>query len=114
MSSFENRFYERQCRQTANAKEAKRVGLTHNPYLILKSLADRDWHDTQEIVQMTGIYSNLPCVLRYKHRGSLAALGYIEENLTEGNTDRGFAIPCIVFRITEEGLKVLDRAKEGD
>jgi hypothetical protein len=111
--SLEQRIKERQDRVQREKKLAKLCGLTRTQYVMLKSLDDGQLHIYQDIVEDTGIYSNLPVELRARHEGSLGARGLVEEDEIE--LDRGKRLPT--FKITSKGKKLLAKAapkrKEG-
>jgi hypothetical protein len=111
--TLEQRIKERQDRVQREKKLAKLCGLTRTQYVILKSMGDGQLHIYQDIVEDTGIYSNLPVELRARHEGSLGAKGLVEEDEIE--LDRGKRVPT--FRITARGRKLLAKAapkrKEG-
>jgi hypothetical protein len=104
---------ERAARIQREKKLARLCGLTRTHYVILKSLDDGQLHIYQDIVEDTGIYSNLPAELRARHEGSLGARGLVEEDEIE--LDGGKRVPT--FKITARGKKLLAKAtpkrKEG-
>jgi hypothetical protein len=80
MSAFLRRYCRYHDQTRHDLQVAKQMRLRDaNQLAILKALADGDQHDYHEIVQATGIYSNLPGELRHRNQGSLTARGLVRE-----------------------------------
>lgn len=92
------------CEET---RQAKILGLRHNPYLLLRALADGREQTFADLARATGIFSGLPQDLRARHarHRSLASLGLIRETILDGD-DNDFQH---AFQITENGQKLLAR-----
>lgn len=88
-------------------RQAKILGLRHNPYLLLRALADGREQTFADLARATGIFSGLPQDLRARHarHRSLASLGLIRETILDGD-DNDFQH---AFQITPEGQKLLAR-----
>lgn len=86
---------------------AQRLGLRHNPFVLLRALADtREPMTYKQLTQATGIFSGLVQDLRHRHarHRSLAWLGLIEETVVDDEA-RGKYIHA--FQITAKGLALL-------
>lgn len=90
-------------------QEAAKCDLRHNPYLLLKAMADGEEHTFASLARATGIFSGLPQDLRARHarHNSLSSLGLIRETVIE--QDNGKAVHA--FQITKTGLKRLEKTK---
>jgi hypothetical protein len=87
--------------------EAECCGLRHNPYLLLRAMADGEEKTFADLARATGIFSGLPQYLRARHarHRSLASLGLIRETIIENEDGNGFTF---AFTITKAGLALLN------
>lgn len=66
--------------QKRPTKKSQHHGLSGNQEAILLALSDGRLHTYRDIVLATGLYSNLPAELRYRHAGSLGDKGLVRES----------------------------------
>jgi DNA-binding MarR family transcriptional regulator len=104
---FVERYAAHQTEMAEMGKTAKQCGLSRVQYQLLKALADRQPASYRDIVERTGLYSNLPDELLSRHHDSLGAKGLIREGIELIGDEK-----VSTFEIKARGWKLLGKPVE--